>query len=142
MCRLIIIQSYSKVHLTLYLQAWYSTTGLLLVIVGWHQWWQQTLIILQSAIIACFNFWEIVHLARGWMGESFWQKDSLITHILFELQPIMIFSLVSKFGDPSLHFINSIDQTSFFCSLSQSMIGCLLSLELMTLITFVQSMNH
>ena len=31
-------------------------------------------------------------------GESFWQKDSLITHILFELQPIMIFSPVANFG--------------------------------------------
>ena len=36
------------------------------------------------------------------MGESFWQKDSLITHIIFELQPIMIFSLVANFGDQSL----------------------------------------
>ena len=28
---------------------------------------------------------------------SFWQKDSLITHIFFELQPIMIFSPVANF---------------------------------------------
>ena len=36
------------------------------------------------------------------MRESFWQKDSLITHILFELQPIIIFSPVANFGDQSL----------------------------------------
>ena len=29
---------------------------------------------------------------------SFWQKDSLITYMLFELQPIMIFSPVANFG--------------------------------------------
>ena len=33
---------------------------------------------------------------------SFWQKDSLITHILFELHPIMILSLVSNFDDHSI----------------------------------------
>ena len=38
----------------------------------------------------------------GLMRGSFWHKDSLITHILFELQPIMIFSLVANFGDHSL----------------------------------------
>ena len=32
------------------------------------------------------------------MGESFWQNNSLITHILFELQSIMIFSPVANFG--------------------------------------------
>ena len=31
------------------------------------------------------------------MGESFWQNNSLVTHILFELQPIMIFSPVANF---------------------------------------------
>jgi hypothetical protein len=36
------------------------------------------------------------------MRGSFWQKDSLITHILFELQPIIIFSPVANFGDQSL----------------------------------------
>ena len=35
--------------------------------------------------------------------ETFWQKDSLITHILFELQPITIFSPVKNFGDQSLN---------------------------------------
>ena len=29
---------------------------------------------------------------------SFWCKDSLITHLLFELQPIMILSSVANFG--------------------------------------------
>jgi hypothetical protein len=32
------------------------------------------------------------------MRGSFWHKNSLITHILFELQPIMIFSPVANFG--------------------------------------------
>ena len=36
------------------------------------------------------------------MRGSFWQKDSLITHILFELQPIIIFSTVANFVDQSL----------------------------------------
>ena len=27
----------------------------------------------------------------SFMGESFWQNNSLVTHILFELQPTMIF---------------------------------------------------
>ena len=36
------------------------------------------------------------------MGESFWQKDSLITHILFELWLILIFSPVEKFAQQSL----------------------------------------
>ena len=68
--------SYAKVHLTLYLQAWYSTTGtaFLLVVVGWHQWWQQTLIILQSAIIARFNFWEIVHSISLLSIYHIWRK--------------------------------------------------------------------
>ena len=38
------------------------------------------------------------------MMGSFWQKDSLITHIIFELQPIIIFSPVTNFGDRSLRF--------------------------------------
>jgi hypothetical protein len=36
------------------------------------------------------------------MGESFWQNNSMVTHILFELQPIIIFSPVANFGDQSL----------------------------------------
>ena len=36
------------------------------------------------------------------MGQSFWQKDSLITHTLFELCLIMIFSPVANFGDQSI----------------------------------------
>ena len=32
----------------------------------------------------------------------FWHKNSLITHILFEPQPIIIFSPVANFGDQSL----------------------------------------
>ena len=39
-------------------------------------------------------------------GESFWQKDSLIIHTLFELQPIMIFSLIAN---QSLHLIDYIN---------------------------------
>ena len=41
------------------------------------------------------------------MGESFWQNNSLVTHILFELQPIIMFSPVANFGDQSLDY----DQT-------------------------------
>ena len=36
------------------------------------------------------------------MRGSFWQKDSFITYILFELQPVIIFSPVVNFGDQSL----------------------------------------
>ena len=36
------------------------------------------------------------------MGESFWQKDSLITHILFELWLIMLFRPVANFAQQSL----------------------------------------
>ena len=32
------------------------------------------------------------------MGKSFGKNNSLVTHILFELQPIMIFSPVANFG--------------------------------------------
>ena len=35
------------------------------------------------------------------MGESFWQNNNLVTHILFELDHI-IFSPVENFGDQSL----------------------------------------
>ena len=38
------------------------------------------------------------------LGESFLQNNSLVTHILFELQPIIIFSPVANFGDQSLEF--------------------------------------
>ena len=34
----------------------------------------------------------------SFMGESFWQNNSLVTHILFELQPTMILSSVANFG--------------------------------------------
>ena len=36
------------------------------------------------------------------MGETFYQNNSLVTHILFELQSIIIFSPVANFGDQSL----------------------------------------
>jgi hypothetical protein len=36
------------------------------------------------------------------LAESFWQNNSLVTHILFELQPIIMISLVANFGDQSL----------------------------------------
>jgi hypothetical protein len=39
---------------------------------------------------------------NGRMGESFCQKDSLITHILFELWLIMIFSPVANFAQHPL----------------------------------------
>ena len=41
------------------------------------------------------------------MGESFWQNHRLVTHILFELQPIIIFSPVANFGDQSLALLYS-----------------------------------
>ena len=37
------------------------------------------------------------------MGESFWQNNSLVTHIHFDLQPIMIFSPVANFGTHPLY---------------------------------------
>ena len=36
------------------------------------------------------------------MSYPFWQNNSLVTHILFEVQPIIIFSPVANFGDQSL----------------------------------------
>ena len=36
------------------------------------------------------------------MGKSFWQNNSLITHLLFVLQPIIIFSPVANFGNQSI----------------------------------------
>ena len=36
------------------------------------------------------------------MRESFWQNNSLVAHIIFELQPIIIFSPGANFGDQSL----------------------------------------
>ena len=55
------------------------------------------------------------------MRGSFWQKNSFITHILFELQPIIIFSPVANFGNQSiLQNLMNIDGTtliSFFCPL-------------------------
>ena len=36
-----------------------------------------------------------------------WKRESLITHILFELQPIIIFSPVANFGDQSLYQFSS-----------------------------------
>ena len=41
------------------------------------------------------------------MRGSFWEKDSLITHILFELQPIFIFSPVTNFGNQSLIYLQT-----------------------------------
>ena len=41
------------------------------------------------------------------MRGSFWLKDSLITHILFELKPIIIFSPVANFGDQFLIYSNT-----------------------------------
>ena len=38
------------------------------------------------------------------VGKSFWQKDSLIPHILFELWQIMIFSPVANFAQQSLYW--------------------------------------
>ena len=38
------------------------------------------------------------------MRGSFWQKNSFITHILFELQPIIIFSPVANFGNQSIEW--------------------------------------
>ena len=36
------------------------------------------------------------------LGEPFWQNNSLVSHILFELQPIIIFNPVANFGNQSL----------------------------------------
>ena len=41
------------------------------------------------------------------MGEPFWQNNSLVSHIFFELQPIIIFSPVTNFGDQSLFDIGT-----------------------------------
>ena len=41
------------------------------------------------------------------MGEPFWQNNSLVSLILFELQPIIIFSPVANFGNQSLICMSS-----------------------------------
>ena len=54
------------------------------------------------------RYWiDITYINKANIGESFWQKDSLITNILFELYlfcstTILIFSPVANFGDQSL----------------------------------------
>ena len=40
---------------------------------------------------------------------SFWQKNSFITQILFELQPIIIFSPVANFGNQSIPSFGGFD---------------------------------
>ena len=50
------------------------------------------------------------------IGESFWPKESLLTPIIFDSDfvSIMIFSLVSNFGDQSLKYLN-FDEVRFAC---------------------------
>ena len=49
------------------------------------------------------------------MGEPFWQNNSLLSHIFFELQPIIIFSPVANFGNQSLTWLMQILlNTTFF----------------------------
>ena len=51
--------------------------------------------------------------------ESFWQNNSLVTHILFELQPIIIFSPVANFGDQSLDVqVNILSEALIFASIN------------------------
>ena len=47
------------------------------------------------------------------MGETFWQKNSLITRILFELWLIMIFRPVANFAQQSLseNYLDFCNQT-------------------------------
>ena len=59
------------------------------------------------------------------MRRSFWQNDCLITHILFELQPIVIFSPVANFGDQSLKLKEW--PYSFFLSLEADFFELMLS---------------
>ena len=48
------------------------------------------------------------------MGVTFWQKDSLITHIHFKLCLIMIFSQVANFAQQSLQeFLRNLKKNSF-----------------------------
>ena len=49
------------------------------------------------------------------MRESFWQNNSLVAHILYELQPIIIFSPVANFGDQSLYFFLCIQNCCSYC---------------------------
>ena len=42
-----------------------------------------------------------IPLTDSSMGETFWQKDSLVNHILFELWLIMIFRPVANFAQQS-----------------------------------------
>ena len=54
------------------------------------------------------------------MGESFWQNNSLVTHILFELQPIMISCPVANFGN---HPLNQASNLGFQTMVRPSLLG-------------------
>ena len=47
------------------------------------------------------------------MGQSLWQKDRMVTHILFDLCIFKHFSQVANFGDQSLLSINYINCETF-----------------------------
>ena len=58
-------------------------------------------------IILVLTYWPQMHyknLNDSIMGESFYQKDSLITHIMNYSLLIMIFSIVANFGNQFLYF--------------------------------------
>ena len=58
------------------------------------------------------------------MGESFWQKDSLITHLLFELWLIMIFNPVANFAQQSLPPVQKfLNLTKFLTTLTTKLLG-------------------
>ena len=54
------------------------------------------------------------------MGGSFWQKDSLITHILFELWLIMVFRPVANFAQQILYINLTIAAWNFMSLITPS----------------------
>ena len=55
------------------------------------------------------------------MRGSFGTKNSIITHIHFELQPILIFSPVANFGDQSLNESNILSISTYQFLTSKTM---------------------
>ena len=53
-----------------------------------------------NMIIGCNS--KSMYMSDQAMRGSFWQNNSLVTHILFELQPIITYSPVANFGNQSI----------------------------------------
>ena len=71
---------------------------------GWCPKFATGLNIIIIAIVQKVCEWSSCPFSKliSYIGESFWQNNRLVTHILFELWLIMIFSPVANFGQHPL----------------------------------------